>query len=353
MFATSTHPGSLHRWNVASGVLLALYVLNLAVFAVSVYNERIVRAIGLGAYTDERAWWPILVQVALGAGAFVTYYLPRRRDAHNFSVLVTGVLAATTIPMGLVAYWNCPSTASESTFWTPLTFAINLIVGGVQACYVGPDARPLPLALQLPRLTGPLLLVVAAFGIMASIFRSQTDRLLVRFRGSLVVLVGLTDDAMPLIRRLITQREAHTTLAVLVNDPGNLLIKSVRGLRARVVVCDVGNRGALRSLLTPRGKFKVRSFYAVDADAAENLRWAAQLRAVADASKRSPADRAPRMVVRVDDPWQAEYWRRTNAYRTSGSGSSLRWISDALSVYEVTASADLGPDSRPASQVSL
>jgi hypothetical protein len=43
------------------------------------------------------------------------------------------------------------------------------------------------------------------------------------------------------------------------------------------------------------------------------------------------------MVVRIDDPWQAEYWRRTNAYRTSGSGSSVRWISDALSVYEVTA----------------
>jgi hypothetical protein len=337
MAATSTYPRSLHRWNVASGVLLAFYVLNLAVFAVSVYNERIVRAIGLGAYTDERAWWPILVQVALGAAAFVTYYWPRRREARNFSVLVTGVLVATTIPMGLVAYWNCPSTANESTFWTPLTFAINLIFGGVQGCYVGPDAQPLPLALQLPRLTGPLLLVIAAFGIMASIFRSQTDRLLVRFSGSLVVLVGLADDAMPLIRRLITQREADTTLAVLVADPGNRLIKSARSLGARVVVCDVDNRGALRSLLTARGRFKVRSLYAVAADVAENLRWAAQLRAVADASKRSPADRAPRIVVRIDDPWQAEYWRRTNAYRTSGSGSSVRWISDALSVYEVTA----------------
>jgi hypothetical protein len=336
MFATSTYPGSLHRWNVASGVLLALYVLNLAVFAVSVYNERIVRAIGLGAYTDERAWWPIMVQVALGAAAFVTYYWPRRRETRNFSVLVTGVLAATTIPMGLVAYWNCPSTANESAFWTPLTFAINLIVGNVQGCYVGPDAQPLPLALQLPRLTGPLLLVVAAFGIVASIFRSQTDRLLVRFSGSLVVLVGLTDDAMPLIRRLRTQREADTTLAVLVTDPGNLLIKSARSLGARVVVCDVDNRGALRSLLTARGRFKVRSLYAVAADVAENLRWAGQLRAVADSSKRSETDRAPRMVVRIDDPWQAEYWRRTNAYR-SGSGSSVRWISDALSVYEVTA----------------
>ena len=337
MSATSTYPGSLRRWNLASWTLLALYVASLLVFAVSVFDEDIVRAIGLGAYADPKSWWPILVQVALGTAAFLTYHWPRRRDARNLSVLVTGVLAATTVSIGLVAYWGCPSTASESTFWTPLTFALNLLVGNIQECYVGPDVRPAPLALQLPRLFGPLLLVIAAFGIVASIFRAQSDRLLVRLSRSLVVLVGLTDDAMPLVRRLSTEREADATLAVLVSDPGNVLIKSARNLGARVVVCDVRNHEALRSLLTVRGRFKVRAFYAVAADVAENLRWAAQLRAVADSTKPSRADMAPRMIVRIDDPWQAEYWRRTKAYRTPGSGSSVRWISDALSVYEVTA----------------
>jgi peptidoglycan/LPS O-acetylase OafA/YrhL len=162
-------------------------------------------------------------------------------------VLVTGVLAATTVSIGLVAYWGCPSTASESTFWTPLTYALNLLVGNIQECDVGPDVRAAPLALQLPRLFGPLLLVIAAFGIVASIFRAQSDRLLVRISRSLVVLVGLTDEAMPLVRRLITEREADATLAVLVSDPGNVLIKSARNLGARVVVCDVKNLGALRS----------------------------------------------------------------------------------------------------------
>jgi hypothetical protein len=186
-------------------------------------------------------------------------------------------------------------------------------------------------------LLGPLLLVIAAFGIVASIFRAQSDRILVRLSRSLVVLVGLTRDAMPLVRRLSTEREADTTLAVLVSDPGNPLIKSVRNLGARVAVCDVTNLGALRSLLTTRGRFKVRSCYAVAADVAENLRWAAQLREVADSSRPARVNMAPRMIVRIDDPWQAEYWRRTNAYRTPGSESSVRWISDALSVYEVTA----------------
>lgn len=337
MPATSTYPDSLRRWNVASLILLALYVLSLVVFAVSVLDRGVVQALGLGAYADPRAWWPILVQVALGAAAFLTYYWPRRRSARNFSVLVTGVLAATTVSIGLVAYWGCPSTAEESRFWTPLTFALNLLVGNISECSVSNELRPAPLALQLPRLLGPLLLVIAAFGIVASIFRAQSDRLLVRLSRSLVVLVGLSEDAMPLVRRLSTEREANTTLAVLVNDPGNVLIKSARNLGVRVVVCEVTNLGALRSLLTTRGRFKVRSCYAVAADVAENLRWAAQLRAVADSSKSARANPAPRIVVRIDDPWQAEYWRRTNAYRTPGSKSSIRWISDALSVYEVTA----------------
>ena len=337
MSTRSIYPDSLRRWNVVSWTLLGLYVLSLLVFVASVVNESFIRRIGLGGYADPRAWWPIMVQLALGTAAFLTYYWPRRRDVRNFSVLVTGVLAATVVSIGLVAYWGCPSTADESRFWTPLTFALNLLVGNIQECSVGPDARPAPLALQLPRLLGPLLLVIAAFGIVASIFRAQSDRIVVRLSRSLVVLIGLTRDAMPLVRRLSTEREADTTLAVLVSDPGNPLIKSVRNLGARVAVCDVTNLGALRSLLTTRGRFKVRSCYAVAPDVAENLRWAAQLREVADSSRPARVNMAPRMIVRIDDPWQAEYWRRTNAYRTPGSESSVRWISDALSVYEVTA----------------
>ena len=121
-------------------------------------------------------------------------------------------------PGGLL---GLPIDCEESRFWTPLTFALNLLVGNIQECSVGPDARPAPLALQLPRLLGPLLLVIAAFGIVASIFRAQSDRILVRLSRSVVVLVGLTRDAMPLVRRLSTEREADTTLAVLVSDPGN------------------------------------------------------------------------------------------------------------------------------------
>jgi hypothetical protein len=337
MTTTAAGEASLRRWNLAAGVLLVLYGLSLVVFVLSTLAPGFVASLHLGAYQKPSQWWPILLQVVLGVGAFLCYYRPRRRETRNFSVPVTGVLAGTTILVGLAAYWTCPSTEGQSPFWTPLTFALNLIVGNVQECYTDPNAPAFPPSLQLARLFGPLLLVIAALGIVTSIFRAQSDRVQVRFSTSLVTLVGLTDDAMPLLRRLSADREPGTTLAVLVAGSGNTLIKSARDLGARVVVCDLENTAGLRGLLTSSGKFKVRSLYAVAPDVALNMRWAAQFRAVADSTKPSRADMAPRMIVRIDDPWQAEYWRRTNAYRTSAGGVSVRWMSDALSVYEVTA----------------
>jgi hypothetical protein len=198
---------------------------------------------------------------------------------------------------------------------------------------------PNPLALQIARLFGLLLLAIAALGIAATVFRAQADRLQVRFARALVIMLGLTDESIGLLRRLSADRDSRTTLAVLVEDAGNPLIKMARGLGARVAVCDIDDPPALRTLLTSQARFSVRALYAVSADVSVNLRWAAQFRAIADTTKPSTSDMPPRMIVRIDDPWQAEYWRRTNAYRTGGRGksASVRWMSDALSVYEVTA----------------
>ena len=112
-----------------------------------------------------------------------------------------------------------------------------------------------PPSLQLARLFGPLLLVIAALGIVTSIFRAQSDRFQVRFAPSLVVLVGLTDDAMPLFARLSAEREPGTTLAVLVERPRQPPDQECPrprrpggGLRPRRIL------GALRGLLTSRRK---------------------------------------------------------------------------------------------------
>lgn len=328
-------PDQRRVWNLAAGVLTVLYGVSLVVFCAAVVRPSLVTSIGLDAYADSRAWWPVLVQVVSALGAFTCFYWPRRREARSFSLLASGVLAVTTMTLGLFSYLTCAEARGQSVFWAPLTWSINLATGNVSACTT--PSGQVPLTLQVARLSGPLLLVIATLGIVATLFRMQYDRLRVRYSRSLVLLVGLSEDALPLLRRLSADREKGTTLAVFADDAGNALIKIAREYGARVVVTDLTNLDVLGSLLTSRHGFKVRTFYAVSADVTVNLRWAAQLRQIADAAKPSRDDMPPRMVVRIDDPWQAEYWRRTNAYRTRASERSVRWMSDALSVYEVTA----------------
>jgi hypothetical protein len=75
-----------------------------------------------------------LVQVLLGAGGFLAYYWPRRRETRSFSLLLTTGLAATALILGLLGYWNCNGIQQQSPFWTPLTLALNLFVGNVEVC---------------------------------------------------------------------------------------------------------------------------------------------------------------------------------------------------------------------------
>ena len=178
------------------------------------------------------------LQLALGMAAFGAYYIPRQNETRSFSLLITGGLGVSTIVLGVCSVWNC--TELESPFFTPLAIALGLLLGStptfVGACATG---QPYPLALQLARLFGPLLLVITALGIVATLFRAQLDRLVVRFARSLVVVVGLSEEAIPVLRRLADDLPRRTVLAVLVSDADHPLTKLTRDIGARVVVCDL------------------------------------------------------------------------------------------------------------------
>ncbi len=344
MAAMSATAPDRRAWNAVAISLLCCYVVGLILFSVAALSPNKLSGGWLAGYTSPTSWWPVPVQVLCGGGAFLAYYWPRRRETRAFSLVISSGLAVTTIVLGFLSYsnWTC-STATVSPVWTPLNWALNLFLGGVPTCadpaYVDPPA------LQVAQLSGLLLLVVAAVKIMTTVSRSAIDRLVIRFAARKIVVTGLSDDAIGLIRRLSVDRAPRTTLAVLVEDAANPLIKMARDLAARIAVCDVDDPQALRTLMTPptpfpsRARFPVRALYAVSTNVPINLQWAALFRAIADSTKPSTSDMPPRMIVRIDDPWQAEYWRRTNAYRTpeQGKSSSVRWMSDSLSVYEVTA----------------
>ena len=74
------------------------------------------------------------------------------------------------------------------------------------------DGFTAPLALQVARLSGPLLLVITALGIVTALFRTQLDRLIVRFSRALVVVIGLSEEAIPLLKRLAEDLPRGSTL---------------------------------------------------------------------------------------------------------------------------------------------
>lgn len=346
-----TGGGSLTRlrpWNTLAVALLVAYVAGIVGFCSAALTARptptgyATTPRPLTAYGDPGAWWPVALQLALGLGAFGAYYLPRRHETRSFSLLVTGGLGVSTLVLGIFGGWHCSS--GESPFFAPLAVALALLLGDAPT-YTGVCAnRPLIPALQVARLFGPLLLVITALGIAAALFRAQLDRLVVRFVArSLVVVVGLSEEALPLVRRLASDLPRRTVLAVLVAGEGPL-VKLTRQIGARVVVCDPDDARALRVLMLRKHRFAVQALYLVSADVSANLAWAQRFRDLSDGSRPSPTGPPPRITARIDDPWQAEYWRRTNAYRTptGGRASPVRWVSDALSVYEVTAALLVG-----------
>ena len=164
MITKSDAPRHLRRWSVAAVILLAAYLGGLVLLALAA-RPGLALSGRLAAYEDPRAWWPIAVQVGLGTAAFLAYWYPRRAESRSFSFLVTGSLAVTTIGLGLISYWGCAP--DQSPFWTPLTWALNLVVGGVN------DSCGYPLGLQVARLFGPLLLVITGLGVLATLFAAN------------------------------------------------------------------------------------------------------------------------------------------------------------------------------------
>ena len=111
-------------WNALAVALLGLYVAGLVLFcyaALTTTPTRTDAAITrppFSAYGDPRAWWPVALQMLLGAGAFAAYYRPRRDETRSFSSLVTAGLGLSTLVLGVGV-----GPASSATWPTPASRA--------------------------------------------------------------------------------------------------------------------------------------------------------------------------------------------------------------------------------------
>lgn len=284
----------------------------------------------LSAYGDPTATWPLWVQVGLGLAGFLTWRWVNRRRNRAFTVVLLGIGVASVFVLGVAAYSRCP-TDGQSPWWGVVGRVLSLMLNNYdtddfaqQSCEIGAA----PLALQFAHLTQLGVLLVAATSAARALLRGQFDRLRVRFSRKIFLVVAVDDSAAQLLPALSSG--AHgSTRAIVTKDPAAPWLSAARTDGWRIVTGDSEDPAVLRNLLgrpgdrhaltglailSPDSVRTQRLMHSVDA-ALRGLRGAASVRA----------------LLRIDDAWQAEDWRRRYL------GQPSRWVVDAISENEVTA----------------
>ena len=251
----------------------------------------------------------------------------RTGQAKNATVRIVVGLTVANFVLGLSSYWNCHGGANPF-FYTPLMWTVGLVKGSVGDQSIGGNTcpTPTPIALEIARLSALAAILVGIGGVVIALLRSQADRIRVRMDKSVSAVVGVDDDARSMVNAVRNTLETNSRLVVVTASPDLPAVQEARQQGARVVVVDFDRPETLESLTLWR---KLDRLYLLSPDPVANLSHLGMINRcrTADGGRR----RVP-LIVRIDDPWQAEAWRAQQF-----GGSDSRWAADAVGKYEVTA----------------
>lgn len=282
----------------------------------------------LAAWNEPTAAAPIALQVSVGAIGFAAWALPNRHRERAFSLVFLGLGTASVLLLGAAAYARCPDPAL-SAGWSVVARVIGFVIGGYDTSMFGPGEclAGVPLALQFARLVQVVVLFVAASRAVAVLLRGQLDRVLVRLSRRLVLVVGVDAEAAALLPAL--SHGAGETRVILTPDVGATWVRGARAAGWRVVVGDPAEPSVVRALVARGRRSHALARVAVlaaDSTAAQRL-----MRTLERALDGRHGSDPVRALLRIDDAWQAEDWRRRYLSRTDD------FLVDTISVDEVTA----------------
>ncbi|MHC9291255.1 RyR domain-containing protein [Mycobacterium sp. LTG2003] len=247
-------------------------------------------------------------------------------------VAIVAGLAVVSVVLGMASYWRCHDERENPFFFTALMWTASLIKGNIGDPSVGgarcPD--PAPVALDVARLTALGVLFITVLGVVAALFRDRLDRLRIVLARSVTVVVGIDDDASSMVRALTSDKRGFGTVVIVTENPDRPCVQEPRSKGARVVTVAFDLPESWTSMSMWR---KVNRLYLLSPDASMNLMRLELIKRRVDLAGPS-GDRRGRhvpLIVRIDDPWQAEAWRAQQM------GTDDSWAPDAVGKYEVTA----------------
>jgi hypothetical protein len=308
---------------IALVVLVALVVAYLSVRAVWPDVQRHVPSAlrWFGAETD-----PVTIAIVVGliaAACALSYGVRRRRRSPGVPLAIVAALVVITIVLGFSSFVRCADDA-HAPFFAPLTWTAAMLTGSIdREC---PALQPIPVALEIARLTALSALFLSVIGVVVTILQARLDRLRVAFAKSVTVVVGIDDDALSMVSAALSTLDRRGQLALLTTSPDRPSVHEARNQRARVIAVDFNRPDTYTQLRLWR---KLDRLYLLSPDPTTNLlRLGVIDKHVAALRDRK---RIP-LIVRIDDPWQAEAWLSRQS-----SGPETRWAPDAVGKYEVTA----------------
>jgi hypothetical protein len=328
---------------VVSALVAAAVIALLALDAVDPVAVAGIGPVVAELMRSDNASAPTILAVAIG-GAFSAFYFPRRAEKRGYVLAAASVLAGTAIVLGFASYVT--TAAGQTPIWTPLAWTLGLFAGNTEVPFVG-DAWPggLPLALQVARLAALLAIFIAAVGTLVLLFRAQVDRVRVLLSSSVVLIDGVDDLTIPLVERIAAEhrsgKRGSPLVTVVVDDAGAGRLLALRARGVCLLELDWSNVRAVRAVAVTRGRPAVTAAYLLSAESERNASRIADLDMAFETARRPPSS-AITLVTRIDDPWQAEYWRRERIPVVSERSDGTRAIvtvGDALSVHETTADA--------------
>ena len=253
-------------------------------------------------------------------------------------LIVIAAMAASALILGMSAYWQCYG--GQAPFFAPLAWTLALFLGNVQE-----PCGSMPIALEIARLLAIATTLTTALAAALTLFRDQLDRIAIRRARSLTVVLGVDDETISMVRA-ISRHTSGATLVALTDDAQSSAARAVHDLGARLRTVNLDQPDSISSL--PLWN-RLDRLYLLSADPMRNL---GHFTVIDEQVGRVRGDRIRLpLIVRIDDPWQAEVWRRSFLASTK-----RRWVADAVGRYEITAakvvrhmttqvesSADLGP----------
>ncbi|MFT3969997.1 MAG: hypothetical protein QM695_06895 [Micropruina sp.] len=279
--------------------------------------------------TDPRR--PIVPAAFLGSivAAAALYGRSRQATGRVVGVISVSAFALAAVLLGLVSYLHCSTDGPP--FFDQLIWVLSGNGADPWGAAPGCPVQP-PLAHHLARLCALWGALASALGVVAAMLRRQLDRWLATLADRAIVVIGASDEAAAMVRVVAAGRSPGSALLVVDHSGDEAFGASVRAMGGRVLAAEGVDDDLLRNLLTRRGRIAVETVLIIEARVPEALGTFGRIARVLDAAAPNPA-LVSRVLLRIDDPWVAENWRRTV------TGTERSWLADAFSATEQTARA--------------